>query len=221
MPIRKFPVILWCCFTSLICCACHNEVQPMQPIPITIPVTADGASMELQAPVQSQPVEVVTPHPTPVLTLAPTPISTPVPTPEPTPAPTLAPTPEFTPAPESIESSSSDGIFDMTNQQREAHGLGQLSRSSALSEAAAVRARELATLFSHTRPDGSSALDITPEAYAENIAYGMNVSKSVIMDNWMNSPGHRANILNPDYETLGTGEYSADGYDYYVQLFGY
>lgn len=73
---------------------------------------------------------------------------------------------------------------------------------------AQVRAVETKTLFSHTRPDGSSfstALKEQGVSYrgaGENIAWGQKTSEQV-MEGWMNSAGHRANILNEKYTSLG------------------
>lgn len=73
-----------------------------------------------------------------------------------------------------------------------------------------VRAEELEELFEHTRPDGSScftALDqagINYRAAGENIAMGYR-SPEAVVEGWMNSPGHRANILNGDFTHIGVG----------------
>lgn len=52
----------------------------------------------------------------------------------------------------------------------------------------------------------------------ENIAMTPTLDPVMVMDLWMNSPGHRANILNSDYEEFGIGIYEKNGYFYYVQL---
>ena len=91
--------------------------------------------------------------------------------------------------------------------------------------AAMVRAKECEQLFSHTRPDGSSfatALKEQNVSYrraGENIAWGQR-SPQEVMNAWMNSSGHRANIMNPDFTTIGVGYYeNANGTDYWCQLF--
>lgn len=222
------------------------SAAPVTP-PIAIPSpAAEAAQLQPTAAVVTvAPVASQTAAPTqkPADTPAPTqkPADTPAPTPVPvTPAPTqrtglITPTPGLgliTPAPTPppiIGGTNASGavseIIALTNAQRGANGLPALRESSTLMSAANVRAKELFTSFSHTRPDGSRALDISSAAYAENIAYGLNMSNGTIMDGWMNSAGHRGNILNPTYGTLGVGVYSvnsAEGtYMYYVQLFGY
>lgn len=88
-----------------------------------------------------------------------------------------------------------------------------------------VRAREIERSFSHTRPNGSSfytALQeagITYQSAGENIAYGQTSAQEV-MNVWMNSSGHRANILSGNYTSIAVAHYrSAAGVDYWVQLF--
>lgn len=87
-----------------------------------------------------------------------------------------------------------------------------------------MRAREIARSFSHTRPSGasfSSALSESGVSYlraGENIAYGQK-SASEVVNAWMNSPGHRANILNSSYSRIGSASVNIDGTFYWVQLF--
>lgn len=90
-----------------------------------------------------------------------------------------------------------------------------------------VRAVETKTLFSHTRPDGSSfstALKEQGVSYrgaGENIAWGQKTPEQV-MEGWMNSAGHRANIMNEKYTSLGVGYYQSEtGVNYWTQLFTY
>ena len=91
--------------------------------------------------------------------------------------------------------------------------------------AAQVRAKECEQLFSHTRPNGSSfatALkeqNVSYRSAGENIAWGQR-SPEEVMEAWMNSSGHRANIMNPNFTTIGVGYYeNAKGIDYWCQLF--
>lgn len=83
---------------------------------------------------------------------------------------------------------------------------------NALTEAATVRAWECLIKYGHSRPDGahfSTALTeqgVKWSACAENIAAGQQTPQKVV-DSWMNSPGHRANILSDKYEYLGVGFY--------------
>ncbi len=120
-----------------------------------------------------------------------------------------------------------DSVLSLTNANRQANGLKPLSFSEPLCKAAQTRANEIAASFSHVRPDGSSCFDILP-AYnvvfrtaGENIAAGQPTPEMAV-DSWMNSPGHRENIMNTDFSHLGVGFVEAPGtqYRYYwVQLF--
>jgi uncharacterized protein YkwD len=81
-----------------------------------------------------------------------------------------------------------------------------------LMDAAMLRAVETSAYFSHTRPDGSSCYTASSKISGENIAYrGMadtaEEAATAIVTQWMNSPGHKANILSPSYTTIGVGMY--------------
>lgn len=123
-----------------------------------------------------------------------------------------------------IQSSAAGEVVRLTNSARSQNGYAALVEDGALSEAAAVRAREIARSFSHTRPSGgafSSALSESGVSYlraGENIASGQK-SASEVVNAWMNSPGHRANILNSSYSRIGSASVNIDGTLYWVQLF--
>ena len=121
-------------------------------------------------------------------------------------------------------SSAASEVVRLTNSARSKNGYAALVEDGVLSEAAAVRAREIARRFSHTRPSGasfSSALSESGVSYlraGENIASGQK-SASEVVNAWMNSPGHRANILNSSYSRIGSASVNIDGTHYWVQLF--
>ena len=121
-------------------------------------------------------------------------------------------------------SSAASEVVRLTNSARSQNGYAALVEDGALSEAAAVRACEIARSFSHTRPSGasfSSALSESGVSYlraGENIASGQK-SASEVVNAWMNSPGHRANILNSSYSRIGSASVNIDGTLYWVQLF--
>ena len=100
-----------------------------------------------------------------------------------------------------------DEVIKLINDERAAAGLPDLKKSDALCEDAKVRVAEINGTFSHTRPDGTlcfTAISV-PYGYAgENIAKGQTTPKDV-MDCWMNSDGHRKNILSKDYTSVGVG----------------
>ena len=112
--------------------------------------------------------------------------------------------------------------FELANQQRIAVGLPAYVWSNELAIAAQVRAKEIVTTFSHTRPDGSSYWTVNSQlVYGENLARGYNSAASAV-DGWMNSPTHRANILDTTLVTVGIAIYEdASGKLYWAQEFGY
>ena len=101
-----------------------------------------------------------------------------------------------------------------------------LSVSCKLSDVAQTRAKELTESYSHTRPDGSSCFTALREANIDYIAAGENIAAGystpeAVVEGWMNSKAHRANILNANYSKIGVG-YCADGSgygSYWVQVF--
>lgn len=114
-------------------------------------------------------------------------------------------------------------VLSLVNSERAKYGLRALTYDAHLSRAADIRAVEIKSLFSHTRPDGRScftALDEVGYSYrkaGENIAYGQESAEEV-MNAWMNSEGHRANILG-DYTFIGIGVYEKGGVIYWSQFF--
>lgn len=116
-------------------------------------------------------------------------------------------------------------VLTLVNAQRAQAGLSPLRLDTRAAQAAQVRAEEIQTSFSHTRPDGShfsTALKEAGVSYrscGENIAWGQKNPQQV-MEGWMNSSGHRANILNPEYTAIGIGyAQNSAGTGYWTQLF--
>lgn len=117
-------------------------------------------------------------------------------------------------------------VVRLVNEERAKEGLPPLGTFDSLSAAAQVRAPEIVTLFEHTRPDGRECFTALKEAgvsyytAGENIAAGQSTPAAVV-ESWMNSPGHRANILNKDFTHIGVGYVkSGSGYgSYWVQMF--
>lgn len=105
----------------------------------------------------------------------------------------------------------------LVNAQRAARGLAPLTISSTLSEKARIKARDMAEhdYFSHTSPTYGSpftmmrSLGISYTSAGENIARGYTTAQDVV-DAWMASPSHRANLLASRYATVGVGY--VDGY---------
>lgn len=111
-------------------------------------------------------------------------------------------------------------ILDIVNQQRASAGLTPLAMDKDLLEAAMFRSAEISECWDHMRPSGLTCFTICSKAYGENIAYG-HVNAQHVMTDWMNSKGHRENIMNPGYKTIGIGTMVIGGTRYYVQLFGF
>lgn len=114
-------------------------------------------------------------------------------------------------------------VLTLVNKEREKRGLTALTMDKELLGVAMQRAAETNVYFSHTRPDGSDYSTAFPEGlwgYGENIAAGQTSPKSVMSD-WMDSSGHKANILSEDYNAIGIGCYKAGNFYYWVQSFGY
>ncbi len=136
------------------------------------------------------------------------------------PAPAPAPVPAATVSDSSFEMQ----VLNLCNAQRAAYGLAPLTwDASNLAPGAAVRAQEITVLFSHTRPDGSSCFTAVrnPGRLGENIAAGQRTPEQVV-NAWMNSSGHRANILNANFTKLAVGYVYVPGDmygHYWVQMF--
>lgn len=104
-------------------------------------------------------------------------------------------------------------VLSLVNQERVRNGLEKLTWGDTCADAAETRASELVTLYSHTRPDGTSwdtACDAPDKAAryveGENLVVGSSaVSPETTVAAWMNSEAHRANILNPDFTKLSVG----------------
>ncbi|MBU5435328.1 CAP domain-containing protein [Pseudoflavonifractor sp. MSJ-37] len=107
-------------------------------------------------------------------------------------------------------------VLRLVNEARAAEGLSALTTRDDLTAVAQLRAEELTEHYSHTRPDGTSCFTALDEAgiscrtFGENIAAGYTTPAAVV-DGWMNSPGHYANIMNASFRYLGVGyAYDAD-----------
>ena len=121
-------------------------------------------------------------------------------------------------------------VANLTNQQRMANGQAPLQMDSELTERAMLRAREITRIFSHTRPNGESYASVLDGSRFEYAASGENIAKgwpaqyftpSVVITGWMNSDGHRANILRSNYQSIGVGVAvdASTGNACYVQIF--
>ena len=136
-------------------------------------------------------------------------------------------TPETPSTPDSGSTSASgyaQQVLDLVNRERAANGLPNLTLDDTLSRYAAVKSQDMHDngYFSHTSPTYGSPFDMMKSfgisyTYAgENIAMGYSTPEAVVTA-WMNSAGHRANILSTNFTAMGIG-YVADG-GYWTQWF--
>src|SRR5699024_2039485 len=115
-------------------------------------------------------------------------------------------------------------VVELTNQERTAHGLQALSIDESLSAVAREKSNDMARsgYFSHNSPTYGSPFDmmqqfgISYQTAGENIARGQTSPEEVV-NGWMNSEGHRANILNPNFTHIGVGY--IDGSNHWTQMF--
>lgn len=117
-------------------------------------------------------------------------------------------------------------VFDLINKQRTNNGLAALKNDSEVQRVARIKAQDMVdnNYFSHTSPTYGSPFDmlksfkISYKTAGENIAGNSNNSSAVTA--WMNSSGHKANILNSNFNYTGIGVVSSPKYGkMYVQLF--
>ncbi|MEU1420617.1 CAP domain-containing protein [Kitasatospora sp. NPDC005751] len=117
-------------------------------------------------------------------------------------------------------------VVDLVNAQRAQNGCGPLTADSRLATAAQGHSEDMAArnYFDHASPEGRHA-DYRIEAtgyrwssWGENIARGQK-DPAAVMDAWMNSPGHRANILNCSFKQIGVGVKTGSGGPWWTQVF--
>ncbi|MEU7551449.1 sigma-70 family RNA polymerase sigma factor [Streptomyces sp. NPDC044571] len=148
--------------------------------------------------------------------------------PSPTPTASKTPSPRTSaPAPAPAPQGIAGQVIALVNEERAAAGCGPLKEDSQLRSAAQGHSDDMANrdFFSHTNPDGADPGKRTTVAgyrwstYGENIAKGQQTAASV-MDAWMKSPGHRANILNCSFKDIGVGMHQGPGGPWWTQNFG-
>ncbi len=113
-------------------------------------------------------------------------------------------------------------VLALVNQTRAEKGVAPLKFDESLLETAMQRAAELSLYYSHTRPDGSDCFTASSHAAtrrSENIAIGYNTPDKV-MNGWINSPGHYANIMDAEVTSIGIGCFiNSEGTYNWVQFF--
>ena len=127
----------------------------------------------------------------------------------------------------SAETAAEAQVLALVNQERAKVGCSPVTADAGLGSLAENFSDDMAArgFFDHTDPDGATPWDRAKKAGitdlgGENIARGQ-ANAQAVMDAWMNSPGHRANILNCDYKTMGVGVHFASGGPWWTQDFGF
>jgi uncharacterized protein YkwD len=118
-------------------------------------------------------------------------------------------------------------VLDLVNEARSEAGCAALRMDDTLTAAAQGHAEDMAAegYFSHSSQDGRSPFDRMTAAGYDYRAAGENIARGqpdadAVMAAWMDSPGHRQNILNCDFEDLGVGYVQGSGGPWWVQNFG-
>ena len=126
-----------------------------------------------------------------------------------------------------VSGSMTSQVVTLVNKERASNGLQSLASDRQLAKLAQMKAEDMAKngYFSHISPTYGSAFDmmkkygVSYKTAGENIARGQKTAQSV-MNGWMHSSGHRANILKSDYTKIGVGYAKAsDGTNCWVQIF--
>ncbi|HIS56867.1 MAG TPA: hypothetical protein IAB48_09480 [Candidatus Fimimorpha excrementavium] len=113
-------------------------------------------------------------------------------------------------------------VLALVNEQRVQAGVEPLIMAAELETIAKQRAAELAVFYSHMRPDGTACFTAADGmkymSIGENIAMGQPDAANVV-DSWMNSEGHRKNILSTEFTHIGIGCFEYSGIKHWVQFF--
>lgn len=114
-------------------------------------------------------------------------------------------------------------ILNLTNEYRKSNGLSELVMDKTLNNIAAIRAEEIVDTWSHTRPDGSSYIDLIVASNFECKLAGENlaryqISAEQLLEQWKNSESHNANLLG-DFTKIGIAMYEENGLMHFVQIF--
>lgn len=200
-----------------------------------------GGLANLSGRTPQAPTPAASPSPSPSASASPSPSASPSASPSPSATPSAKPAPSTkaprkttAPAPVPVTPPAGDGhsaeeaaVLALVNQERAQAGCGPVRANPPLAALAGAFSKDMATrgFFSHTDPDGNSPWDRATKAGisglgGENIARGQGDADAV-MKAWMNSPGHKANILNCEFRTLGVGAHFAAGGPWWTQNFGF
>ncbi|MFD7324666.1 CAP domain-containing protein [Streptomyces sp. NPDC059875] len=166
------------------------------------------------------------PQPTKTAPKTTVPTTKPKPKPVPTTVKPVVPT-QTAPVPTDRAAAAEAEVVRLVNQERAKVGCSAVRSDGSLAALAGAFSKDMAArgFFDHTDPDGDTPWERARQAGisglgGENIARGQ-VDAAAVMESWMTSDGHRANILNCDYTTLGVGVHFADGGPWWTQDFGF
>lgn len=115
-------------------------------------------------------------------------------------------------------------ILEIVNAERKASGVSPLAMDATLMQGAMKRSAELSIYYSHTRPNGTSCFSIEEISQMKYYSVGENIAVNYsnatsVMNGWMNSPGHKSNILSSKFNTIGIGVFKHNGSLYFTQMF--
>lgn len=189
--------------------------------PDAVAATPEGGAATATLAPGSSPTPTGTPSP------APEPSSTPSATEDP-PEPTSTSAPADPPAEPPTEQERLEAeVVELTNAERAAAGCGAVKVDDRLAAAARGHSEDMAErdFFDHTNPDGEDPWDRARAAgydwaASENIAWGYRTAEEVV-DGWMNSDGHRRNLLDCDVVAIGVGVADSSRGPYWTQMFGH
>lgn len=110
--------------------------------------------------------------------------------------------------------------FDIINNKRQENGLEELEWDDELYEIAKIRAKEASRKWSHTRPDGTPWYTVSNNIHGENLAKGY-ANAELVVNAWMDSQGHKENMLRPAFTKTAIFYYKAENGDFWCQAFAY
>ncbi len=110
-------------------------------------------------------------------------------------------------------------VLTLVNKERKKAGVKPLTMDKSLLTTAMLRSFECALYFDHTRPSGSDCFTANSLMSGENIAAGQ-ITPEMVVNGWMNSEGHKRNILDSSFKSIGIGCVNVNGLYCWVQCFG-
>ncbi|MEU8754416.1 sigma-70 family RNA polymerase sigma factor [Streptomyces chartreusis] len=186
---------------------------------------SESGPVETSEPASKSPSSSASPSKKATPSKSPKPTKKATPTPSPTPKPTR--TASSTPQAQSAPTDTVGQVVALVNKERANAGCGPLEEDALLNKSAQGHSEDMAArdFFDHTNPDGAdpgqriTAAGYRWSTYGENIAMGQQ-TPAAVMESWMNSPGHKANILNCSFKDIGVGIHNGPGGPWWTQNFG-